>query len=278
MARTAPVDLEFSKVPAFPLGYAVPDTDFVYQSTEDLTQGPVIGAGTNYVIGSDRYTLELGAAGGGASPLVLGSNGRLVGVHSNDLDATLGTASIVDAGSFAGAGNLNWGRWTGAGSTITQAFPDGSTVSNDGGNLHYIYGAAATNLPTTGTVSFAPIGGTRPTDSGTGAVGTLISGGLITVNFTQANLTLSGLEVGFANATYTLGGTTSLVGPLFSTAGIGGTAGCTGAGCQGLVQGNFTGFLSGSGGSGIGMDYYFNTRPGGVIEGVVGYQRCTTHC
>jgi hypothetical protein len=34
------------------------------------------------------------------------------------------------------------------------------------------------------------------------------------------------------------------------------------------------GFFAGPGGSGIGLDYYFNARGGGVIEGVVGYRRC----
>ncbi len=46
------------------------------------------------------------------------------------------------------------------------------------------------------------------------------------------------------------------------------------AACQPLVAGNFAGFFAGPGGSGIGMDYYFNTRTGSVIEGVVGYRKC----
>ena len=278
LAQTAPVDLEFSKVPAFPVGYAVPDTWFTYQATEDLNRGPVLGAGTSYVIGSDRYTLELATVNAGNSPLQLNNAGGLTGVTPPDLGASLGNASLVDTGSYAAAGDLNWGRWNGPGSTITQMLPGGEVVSNDGGNLHYIYGAAATSLPSSGVVSFAPVGGTRPTDSGTGAVGTLVSGGLVTVDFGQATLALSGLQAGFGNATYTLSGSTSLVGPLFSTAGAGATANCVGTGCQGLVQGNFAGFLSGTGGTGVGLDYYFNTRPGGVIEGVVGYTRCGAHC
>jgi hypothetical protein len=278
VALTAPVDLEFSKVPAFPVGYAQPDTWFTYQSTEDLNLGPVLGSGIGYVIGSDRYTLELATVNSGASPLILNSTGGLIGVASPDLVASLGTASLVDTGSSPTAGELNWGRWNGPGSTITQTLPGGEVVSNDGGNLHYIYGAAATSLPSSGVVSFAPVGGTRPTDSGTGAVGTLVSGGLITVDFGQATLALSGLQAGFGNATYSMSGTTSLVGPLFSTAGVGASASCAGTGCQSLVQGNFAGFLAGNGGTGVGLDYYFNTRPGGVIEGVVGYSRCGAHC
>jgi hypothetical protein len=153
-------------------------------------------------------------------------------------------------------------------------------VHNDGGNLHYIYGNTATALPTSGQVSYAAVGGTRPTDSGTGAVGTLISGGTINVNFTTAQLALSGLTVGFSNANYTLNGSASIINGLFSTAsGSGGVASCTGASCQALIAGNFAGFFAGPGGQGIGMDYYFNTRTGSVIEGVAGYHQCPAgHC
>jgi hypothetical protein len=156
-----------------------------------------------------------------------------------------------------------------------QKLPNGDTVTNNGGNLHYIYGATATGLPTSGQVSYAPVGGTRPTDSLTGAVGTLISGGKVDVNFTTANLALSGLTVGFSNATYTLSGSTSIQNGLFSTSGIGGTFACSGAGCQPLIAGNFVGFFAGPGGAGIGLDYFFNYRGGGVIEGVSGYRRCS---
>ena len=49
---------------------------------------------------------------------------------------------------------------------------------------------------------------------------------------------------------------------------------CAGGACQPLVAGNFTGFFRRPRRSGIGMDYYFNTRTGSVIEGVVGYRKC----
>jgi hypothetical protein len=72
-----------------------------------------------------------------------------------------------------------------------------------------------------------------------------------------------------------MGGSASIVGGQFSTGGLGGAAtACAGGGCQPLIAGNFTGFFAGPGGSGIGLDYYFNTRGGNVIEGVVGYHKC----
>jgi hypothetical protein len=130
-------------------------------------------------------------------------------------------------------------------------------------------------MPTSGQVSYAPIGGTRPTDS-TGAVGTLISGGTINVNFTTAQLALTGLAVGFGNATYTMAGSTSILNGQFSTAPVGASVGCTGGGCQSLIAGNFAGFLAGPGAAGIGLDYYFNTRNGSVIEGVAAYRKCAS--
>lgn len=276
VARTSPVDLHFPKVPAFPQGFTVPVPPFVYMATEDLELGNLIDTGRNFVVGSDQYTLELGSVDVAANPFTVDGQGRAIAIHTPNLLATLGGASIVDAGSAAGAGGLNWGRWNGAGSTITQTLPNGEVVHNDGGNLHYIYGNAATSLPTSGIVNFAPIGGTRPTNTITGGVGTLVSGGNVSVDFTQANLSLTGLQVGFGpDAIYSMSGTTRLVGPLFSTAGVGASASCSGSACTPLViQGNFAGFLSGPGATGVGLDYYFNGRNGGVIEGNVGYQRC----
>jgi hypothetical protein len=275
VARTAPVDLQFPKVPEFPQGFAVPDPPFVYMATEDLNLGNLVDTGRNYVVGSDQYTLELGSVDAAANPFTVDGLGRAIAINTPNLLASLGTASVVDTGSAIDAGGLNWGRWNGAGSMIAQTLPNGEVVHNDGGNLHYVYGNAATSLPTSGVVNFAPVGSTRPTDSATGAVGTLLSGGNVSVDFTAASLSLTGLSVGFgADATYSMGGTTRLVGPLFSTAGIGANASCVGSACQPLVQGNFAGFLSGPGGTGVGLDYYFNGRNGGVIEGVVGYQRC----
>ncbi|HXU52591.1 MAG TPA: FecR family protein [Casimicrobiaceae bacterium] len=279
VARNAPADLHFPKVPAFPQGFAAPGAPFVYMATEDLDLGSLFDVGIDYVVGSDVYTLELASVDAAANPFTVDAANRVVAIDTPTLHASLGGASLVDTGAAADAGSLNWGRWNGAGSTIAQTLPNGDTVHNDGGNLHYIYGAAATSIPTSGTVSFSPVGGTRPTDSASGAVGTLISGGLVTVDFTQGNLALSGLAVGMgADATYSMSGSTRLVGPLFSTAGIGANASCAGAGCQPLVQGNFAGFLAGPGVTGVGLDYYFNTRPGSVIEGNVGYHRCAPSC
>jgi hypothetical protein len=252
---------------------------FTFSATEDLATPDLVSTGKTVIVGSDRYTLELDSTTNANLQLGIGGGGQMSSFNNGSLVASVGTASIVDAGSEGAVGGipsgsgLSWGRWQGPGSTIAQTLGD-QVVHNDGGNLHYIYGNIATSMPTSGQVSYAPIGGTRPTDSGTGAVGTLTSAGTINVNFTTAQLALTGLAVGFANATYSMAGSTSIINGQFSTAPVGATAGCAGGGCQSLVAGNFAGFFAGPGGAGIGLDYYFNTHSGSVIEGVAGYRKC----
>ena len=270
-AKSESGDLRFSKVPEHEQAQAVPEAPFTYLATEDLSKTLLVRK--SIVVGSDRDTLEIDRTGDPALRVEVDNAGRLIAFDNASLSAAVGGAAIVDTASDSTPAGLTWGRWQGAGSTIAQTL--GSEVAhNDGGNLHYIYGNTATALPTAGVMQYAAIGGTRPTDSGTGQVGTLISGGTISVNFTTAQLALAGLAVGFGGATYTMGGTASIVNGLFSTSAGGTTGACTGAGCQPLIASNFTGFLAGPGGAGVGLDYYFNTRAGGVIEGVAGYRQC----
>jgi FecR protein len=273
--RAPPSELVFTAVPPNAIDPSLPVPPYVYQGTEDLSKGPVIvPQNTTAVVGSDRYTIEMGSTGNGGVAIGRDSEGRLTSFVNGSLNANVGSSAIVDTGSNAAAGGLYWGRWNGPGSTIVQQSPGGQTVTNNGGNLHYIYGTTATNLPASGQFSYAPVGGTRPTDSLSGAVGTLLSGGKVNVDFTAATLSLTGLTVGFGSATYTLSGTTGIQNGLFSTSPVGGQFACTGGGCQPLISGNFTGFFAGQGGAGLGLDYFFNYRGGGVIEGVSGYRRC----
>lgn len=268
--------LAFRKVPEAALDRysALLDTvRYPYQSTEDIATGGPITAPVLGIVGSDEATIEfisnvtIGTLG--IDPL-----GRLIAIDTGTLVASIGTASLVDTGSsVTGGASLNWGRWEGAGSTIAQRLPNGEVVHNDGGNLHYVYGVVASDLPTSGIVEYALVGGTQPTDSGSGATGSLVTGGRVAVNFNNAQVSVNGLQVGFANATYTMSGTANLVGPLFSTSGLGATGTCSGAACQPIVAANFAGFLAGPGAPGLGLDYYFNTRIG-VIEGAAGYRRC----
>jgi len=271
--------LNFPKVADIEIPFALGASSFTFSATEDLATPGLVSTGKSVIVGSDRYTLELDSTTNANLQLGIDGGGRMTSFNNGALVAAVGTASIADVGSESAGGGLaagsglNWGRWQGPGSTIAQTLGN-QVVHNDGGNLHYIYGNIATSMPTAGQVSYSPMGGTSPTDSGTGAVGTLISGGTINVNFTTAQLALTGLAVGFTNATYTMAGSTSIINGQFSTAPVGASAGCTGGACQSLVAGNFAGFLAGPGAAGIGLDYYFNTHSGSVIEGVVGYRKC----
>jgi hypothetical protein len=269
-------NVAFRKVPELPLSRSTTLFDTVrdpYQATEDESLGRPVALPIVGVVGSDDVAREF-VNDVTSDRLRIDSLGQLTGVDTRGLSASLGTASLADTGSaVSGGANLNWGRWTGPGSTITQTLPDGSVVSNDGGNLHYVYGIAAKDIPTAGVVEYALVGGTQPTDSGTGSVGALVSGGRVAVNFNIAQVSLVGLQVGFTDATYTMSGTASLAGPLFSTGGTGATGTCAGAACQPIAAANFAGFLAGPGAAGLGLDYYFNTRTG-VIEGAAGYRRC----
>ena len=265
-------DLRFAKVPEDEVQATVPDPRFTYLATEDLDRFQ-LGPGRTIIVGSDRDTLEIDRSADAALHVTLDDQGHVIGFQNASLTASLGSAALVDTGRDDSPAGLNWGRWQGSGSTIAQRLGN-EIVHNDGGNLHYIYGATATALPSSGQVQYAALGGTRPTDSGTGQVGTLIAGGTINVNFTTAQLALSGLAVGFGSATYTMGGSASIINGAFTTSGVGATGACSGAGCQSLIASNFTGFFAGPGGVGIGLDYYFNTRTGSVIEGVAGYKQC----
>ena len=282
--QTTSLELTFSKVPDYPPALTLaPYPPFIFLATEDLDQPqftvpqPPIPpkpppSEHTVVIGSDRYTLELASTPG--AQLTLNGAGGMTAFSNASLQASLGSAQLVDTGSDASGGaQLYWGRWNGPGSTITQVESEGTVVHNDGGNLHYIYGNVATALPTSGQFSYSPVGGTRPTDSTNGAAGTLVSGGAINVDFGQARLALTGLQVGFTNANYAMSGSTSFSNGMFSTSPIGASASCAGAGCKPIVAGNFAGFFAGPGGAGIGLDYFFNI-PGGVIEGVSGYRKC----
>jgi hypothetical protein len=271
-AKAETGDLRFTKVPEKEVNPAVPDPGFTYLATEDLNR-LALTEGRSVVVGSDRDTLELDRTTDASLHLTLDASGRLTGFENASLTASVGSASIVDAGRDDSLTGLNWGRWQGSGSSIAQRLGN-EVVHNDGGNLHYIYGTTATSLPSSGQVQYAALGGTRPTDSGTGQAGTLLSGGTINVNFTTAQLALSGLAVGFSNATYTMAGTANIANGTFTTTGVGATGACSGGGCQPLIASNFTGFFAGPGGAGIGLDYYFNTRTGSVIEGVAGYKQC----
>lgn len=205
--------------------------------------------------------------------VTLNGTGAVTAISSQTFNASLGTATLADVGQDLAAGNLNWGRWAGAGSTIIAG-----PTNLSGQPLHYIYGAAATNLPSLGQVTFTPAGGTLPTMSLNGQTGTLVSGGVVLIDFGQAFAQLTGLQVGFTNAVYSMsGGAGLLPGGRFSSNPQLLAASCIGNGCLPIQLGGtgFDGFLVGNTGTGVGLGYNFSVGAGvpNFIRGVVGYRR-----
>ena len=118
VARTAPTELRFAKVPETAPPPALPQSPFTFMATEDLGTG-LFAPGHTIVVGSDRYTLELDST---SNPdLQLGIvGGALHSFHNGSLSADLGSATLTDVGSdgsissrFAAGSGLNWGRWSG---------------------------------------------------------------------------------------------------------------------------------------------------------------------
>jgi len=208
-------------------------------------------------------------------------------------NAFIGTASVLDSGSDASAGNLTWGRWDCGTGCTTPPTVNGSQIGSGPPILHYAIGDPVTNLPTANPagcsgycVAFSPVGATTPTNAN-GLTGNF-QGGSVMVDFVAASM-LTSLQIGFNSATYNMTGTTN-----FSSNGqfqgiIGGT--CSGStcaqgsgtipgGCSGGAQcavGINAGSLTGKTATGIAMVYSFSdTLAGGTngsISGAVGFKR-----
>ncbi len=131
-----------------------------------------------------------------------GNDGQLqVGNISGDT-VTRATASNVDYGTAGGA--IGWTRW--AGGTATYGTGANNTMEMPAnGGIAFIWGAPVTNMPTTGTATYAIAGSTRPMlQSGAAAPGTLNSASL-SVNFATknadfaANLTVNSTTYAISN-------------------------------------------------------------------------------
>ena len=183
---------------------------------------------------------------------------------------SIGTASVVDQGSDASGGNLNWGRWSGAGSTNVAA-----GITYTGQNFHYVYGSAPTNIPSSGSVTYNPVGGTNPTSSGgtnvaAGTAGTF-NGGTIGVNFATRAVTVSNLNFTVSTATFNMGGSSTYNSNALFSGSLTGT--CTGAACSGAVSGNHIGTLTGPAAAGIALGYQAHTTGTGMVVGAQGFKR-----
>src|SRR6185503_4003171 len=143
----------------------------------------------------------------------------------------LGTGTVVETGSILtieGSGQaINWGRWTGAGVTVTDNF---GPLSNPASGVPYVVGSSAV-LPTSGSFTYTYAGGPNPVNA-LGTVGTF-GGGAFLVNFTTSTFAIS------TPLTLTVGGVNYTLNACSAGCGISGVT------LGGGSPTNFTGFCSG---------------------------------
>ena len=197
-----------------------------------------------------------------AQTAVLDSVGRLTG-YTGSPSSFEGTESSGSAQlSLAGNdGVIAWGRWIG-GST-----GQGKDLANNG-PLHYVVGVPVTNMPTTGTATYAMLGATASCYSGCGSAA--VTGSTLTVNFGPSNVSGSmalGMQIN--------GATTNFSASLY---GYTSSANFTANACNGGYSLYSQGFFAGPAASRAGMAYHVSGTVGEGpsstnIGGVVAYRK-----
>jgi hypothetical protein len=185
-----------------------------------------------------------------------GSQMIAYGISSTTQKGTLGSGSVVDQGNDP-VGNMFWGRWV-PGSPTPISVTDSSNATVNALGVTYIYGSFATFVPSSGTVTFNFAGGPRPVDAA-GNVGTITSGGSLSVNFTAQSVNMAspltfnigGLSYNMntlLGASYPSPALPQISGTLTGTC-TGGTSCSAGAAAQGNLSAHFTGAT----GAGLGI-------------------------
>ncbi len=196
------------------------------------------------------------------SATVTGSgDGKIDGGTWSGNAATRLTASNVDFGQAGGV--IGWTRW--AGGTLKQTTSSATfneEVPTNGG-MSQIWGAAVTNMPTTGTATYTMVGGTKPI-LGSGAAA---PGSIVNAHFGVAFATLKAgfdaqLSIGSQTYNYTsVGGAASpsmAIDAKGSFTEFGSTA-------------HITGFLAGAGAGFAGVSYFGIGATGAI--GVIAFQK-----
>lgn len=199
------------------------------------------------------------------SSTTLGPNGQLLKyvwtVNPSGESPEIGTNNALETGSVAGV--IGWTRWAG-GTTAGSYFDNPPVTRTDRQGLHFVHGTPATDIPTTGTASYALVGSTRPTISdGSLEPGTLT--GSAAVAFGSTPKVGIDLQVGIGGHSYGLATTGGVADPTrsemsvasdmtFFANGLGIAPGgpvCTGSSCEA----NIRGFLAGPGASHLGLSF-----------------------
>jgi len=174
------------------------------------------------------------------------------------LSGTVGTGSIVNTGSASliAGGTMYWGRW--AGGQITDRIAGTPTTYTPPGGVPFVAGTGNTVLPTSGSFTYAFIGG-PPVTNTAGAVGSSLSGGAFLISFGGTNsisvVTPLTMSVGGVNYSLTsaCGSSCSFTGPITVGMSLSGT--CTNGACStsAPASATATGFLVGPAAGGLAM-------------------------
>ena len=216
--------------------------------------------------------------------------GNPIGAPAGTVNFSWAKTAATNTGSNALAGNLSWGRHTETEQATIVSGLDMGITFGDTRHEHWATGDLVNfaALPTTGTYSYAWVGGTNPTDQN-GNVGTMTNGGTVGVAFnsTGAQVSLTGAtwdmpsynsySLSFSNvqvslaqtaayATTTAGwtdtGTRTYMSPIVTT------AICTGEGCgtSTTVSARISGMLFGANAEGLAAGIATQPTGGGAGE------------
>ncbi len=198
------------------------------------------------------------------------ADGRVIEIGGRngwfDRIAPVGTnfaaASNTDIGRTA-SGAVRWSRWSNGGVVPSRFGPPPPFSVSANGGYHIVIGTPSANLPASGRVDYTLAGGTSPTAvDGSVAPGTLTSGAAAVQFGADPKVGIS-LGFDFNSNSYlaqTTGGVANLATSELSLANGGFTGrsangSVTGGACAGACSVEWTGFLAGSGGTELGVQY-----------------------
>ncbi len=255
-----------------------------YSSSEETTGDgtpDVLGGFTNgplytlaVSIGDSFEGTAIDQAGTPPSPLVDATfSGNQLKSYSGPLNGNAGTASVLEAG---GDGIVGWGRWA-SGLIVTDVYGFSVVTTLAGSESHhYAVGLPTTDMPTTGTGSYALLGGTSPTYANGSGTGTLDAASL-NVDF--------GTRLVDAHVDFTIGGNSFSIESGFTRMGTGanahtfaGSAFTSSSACSGGCSTNIEGFFAGAGASRAGLVYKVRDDSADMgygvdVNGAVGFQK-----
>lgn len=225
------------------------------------TPPPVVGMGTTVLIAANATPQQ-------TASVTLDANG--LASYSSDSGTSVETArrGTTTDREFRRVGDIiGWTRWGGGTVQRTIGAGTGTTTYSENNGELVLWGTRATNIPTSGNITYDLLGSTAVTLTSDAAPGTVDSA---TLNVAFGATPKVGIDVGVR-----VGGNDYLIGSVGGTAnpslalstttmGFGGDIvvstgnGCTASTCSGAVLG----FLAGPGASHAGARFTFQSAPG----------------